>query len=217
MKRFLLADDHHIVRTGLSLIIKDEFLNAEIDECGNGDCVWEKIQHTAYDLVILDITMPAMDSSRLLKNIFTLRPEQKVMVFTMSPVATYAKQYLAMGVNGFINKEAEPAEVKLAIVTILNNRKYVGSNMMHLLTDGNAGDQAVTPFDKLSNRELEIMQLLVEGKNVTDIAVMLFLHISTISTHKANIMAKLHVSNVVELTKLIQIFNDGRFESKKHM
>lgn len=207
MKRFLLADDHHIVRTGLNLIIKDEFSNAEIDECGNGDCVWKKIQQTAYDLVILDITMPAMDSPRLLKNIFTLRPEQKVMVFTMNPVAAYAKQYLAMGVKGFINKEAEPAEVRLGIVTILNNRKYVGSNMMHLL-EGDAGTRAGTPFDNLTIRELEIMNLLVEGKNVTDIAAMLFLHISTVSTHKANIMAKLNVSNVVELTKLVQLFNN---------
>jgi DNA-binding NarL/FixJ family response regulator len=208
MKRFLLADDHHIVRTGLNLIIRDEFLNAEIDECSNGDCVWKKVQHTAYDLIILDISMPAMDSPRLLKNIFTLRPEQKVMVFTMNPVAAYAKQYLAMGVKGFINKEAEPVEVRLGIVTILNNRKYVGSNMMHLLTEEDAGKQADTPFANLSIRELEIMNLLVEGKNVTDIAAMLFIHISTVSTHKANIMAKLNVSNVVELTKLVQLFNN---------
>src|ERR1044072_1652923 len=110
MKQFLLADDHHIVRTGLSLIIKDEYSNAVIDECGNGDCVWKKVQQTEYDLVILDITMPAMDSLRLLKNIFTLRPQQKVMIFTMSPVAVYAKKYLALGVKGFINKEAAPTE-----------------------------------------------------------------------------------------------------------
>lgn len=207
MKRFLLADDHHIVRTGLSLIIKDEFSNAEINECGNGDCVWAKIQYTAYDLVILDITMPSMDSSRLLKNIFTLRPEQKVMIFTMSPVAAYAKQYLAMGVKGFINKEAEPAEVRLAIVTILNNRKYIGSNMMHLLTDEEASERAGAPFHKLTIRELEIMNLLIEGENVKDIAAKLFLHISTVSTHKANIMTKLNISNVVELTKLVQLFN----------
>jgi two-component system, NarL family, invasion response regulator UvrY len=206
MKQFLLADDHHIVRTGLSLIIKDEYSNAVIDECGNGDCVWKKVQQTEYDLVILDITMPAMDSLRLLKNIFTLRPQQKVMIFTMSPVAVYAKKYLALGVKGFINKEAAPTEVRLGIVTILNNRRYLGSDMMHLLNEEGEGDQAVSPFESLSIRELEIMNLLVEGKNVSEIAALLFLHISTVSTHKANIMTKLHVSNVVELTKMVQLF-----------
>jgi two-component system, NarL family, invasion response regulator UvrY len=206
MKRFLLADDHHILRTGLALIIKDEFSDAEIDECSDGDRAWEQIQHTEYDLVILDISMPAMDSRRLLKNIFTLKPHQKVMIFTMSSVAIYAKQYLAMGVKGFINKEAKPSEVRLGIAAILNNRKYLGSDMRHILTLGDIGNQASTPFDNLTIREVEIMNHLVEGKNVKEIAEKLFLHISTISTHKAKIMLKLDVSNAVELTKKVQQF-----------
>jgi DNA-binding NarL/FixJ family response regulator len=207
MKRFLLADDHHIVRTGLGLIIKDEFSNAEIDECSNGDCVWKKIQRAAYDLVILDITMPATDSLRLLKNIFSHRPDQKVMIFTMSSAAIYAKKYLGLGVKGFINKEAEPSEVRQGIVAILNNRRYLGPDMKHILTWGDVDNPSITPFDSLTTRELEIMNHLVQGKNVSEIAEILFLHISTISTHKANIMVKLDVSNVVELTKLVQLFN----------
>lgn len=207
MKRFLLADDHHIVRSGLGLIIKDEYSNAAIDECSNGDCVWKKIQQAEYDLVILDITMPGMDSLTLLKNIFTRKPQQKVMIFTMNPVAVYAKRYLALGIKGFVSKEAEPMEVRLAIVSILNNRKYLGADMKHILTGQDIDNETGSPFDSLSIRELEIMNLLVEGKNVSEIAGMLFLHISTVSTHKANIMAKLNVSNVVELTKMVQIFN----------
>ena len=206
MKKILLADDHHIVRTGLSLIIKDEFSDAEIDECRNGDCVWKKIQLANYDLVILDITMPGTDSLRLLNNIFTHNPDQKVMIFTMHPVAIYAKKYLGLGVKGFINKEAEPPEVRHAIVAILNNRRYLGADMKHILTWEDVDKQSITPFDSLSIRELEIMNHLVEGKNVSEIAETLFLHISTISTHKANIMAKLDVSNVVELSKLVQLF-----------
>jgi two-component system, NarL family, invasion response regulator UvrY len=206
MKKFLLADDHHILRTGLALIIKDEFFDAEIDECSNGDCAWEQIQQTEYDLVILDISMPAMDSRRLLKNIFTLKPHQKVMIFTMSSVAIYAKQYLALGVKGFINKEAKPSEVRLGIAAILNNKKYLGSDMRHILTLGDIGNQASTPFDNLTIREVEIMNHLVDGKNVKEIAEMLFLHISTVSTHKIKIMSKLDVSNVVELSKKVQQF-----------
>ena len=206
MKKFLLADDHHIVRTGLGLIIKDEFSDAEIDECNNGDCVWKKIQRAEYDLAILDITMPATDSLNLLKNIFTYKADQKVLIFTMSNPAIYAKKYLGMGVKGFINKEAEPLDVRRAIVAILNNRKYLGPDMRHILTSGDIDKLSVTPFDSLSIRELEIMHHLVEGKNVSEIADMLFLHITTISTHKANIMKKLDVSNIVELSKMVQLF-----------
>ena len=209
MKKILIADDHHIVRTGLGFIVKDEFSDAEIDECSNGDCVWKKIQSAAYDLVILDITMPGTDSLRLLNNIFTFKPDQKIMIFTMSPVAIYAKKYLGMGVKGFINKEAEPTEVRHAIVAILNNRRYLGPDMQHILTSEDIDKQSITPFDSLSIRELEIMHHLVQGKNVSEIAGMLFLHISTVSTHKANIMAKLDVSNVVELNKMVQLFGGG--------
>jgi DNA-binding NarL/FixJ family response regulator len=207
MKKILLADDHHILLTGLAVIVKDEFSNAEIDECSNGDCVWKKIQTTDYDLVILDITMPGTDSLRLLKNIFALKPDQKVMIFTMSSVAIYAKQYLSMGVKGSINKEAKPSEVRLGIVAILNNRKYLGSDMKHILTSENIHGTS-TPFDNLTFRELEIMNHLVGGKKVKEIAEMLLLHISTISTHKAKIMSKLDVSNVVELTRKVQLFNN---------
>jgi DNA-binding NarL/FixJ family response regulator len=109
-------------------------------------------------------------------------------------------------VKGFINKEAEPSEVRQGIVAILNNRKYLGPDMKHILTWEDVDKQSITPFDSLTIRELEIMNHLVEGKNVSEIAEILFLHISTISTHKANIMVKLNVSNVVELTKLVQLF-----------
>jgi DNA-binding NarL/FixJ family response regulator len=206
MKKFLLADDHHIVRTGLALIIKDEFSTAEIDECSNGDCVWKKIQSAEYDLVILDISMPATDSLRLLKNIFTYKADQKVLIFTMNSPAIYAKKYLGLGVKGFINKEAEPLEVRRAIAAILNNRRYLGPDMSHILTSGDIDKLSATPFDSLSIRELEILNHLVEGKNVSEIADMLFLHITTISTHKANIMKKLDVSNIVELSQMVKMF-----------
>lgn len=208
MIKFLLADDHHVVRRGLGLTIKDEFSTAVIDECSNGNCVWKKIQRTEYDLVILDITMPAMDSLLLLKKIFAYKPEQKVMIFTMSSAAIYAKQYLALGVKGFINKEAEPLEIRHGIAAILNNRNYLGPDMKHIITSENKDTQASNPFERLTIRELEIMNHLVEGKNVKEIAEKLFLHISTISTHKAKMMLKLDVSNVVELTKMVQLFNN---------
>jgi two-component system, NarL family, invasion response regulator UvrY len=204
MKRFLLADDHHIVRTGLALLLKDEFLNPEIDECRNGDCVMKKVRNTGYDLVILDIMMPGTDSLHLLNHIFIHQPAQKVMIFTMCSAGIYAKKYLQLGVRGFVNKEAEPSEVRKTIAAILNNRQYPSTQ--YILTHNDPDNQSSTPFDKLSVRELEIMNHLVGGKNVSDIANILSVHISTVSTHKANIMQKLGVSNVVELTRLVQLF-----------
>jgi DNA-binding NarL/FixJ family response regulator len=209
MKKILIADDHNIVRTGLIFLIKEEFAQVEIDECRNGDCTWQKIRGSAYDLVILDISMPLTDSFMLINNIFSLRPEQKILILTMSSEDVYAKKYLQLGVKGFINKEAPPAEIRKAIVSILNNKKYLSSRLKDTLTREALEGLPASPFEALSAREAEIMHHLIDGKNVSEIARILSVHISTISTHKANIMQKLGVSNVIELSKLVQTFNNS--------
>ena len=206
MRRFLIADDHFIVRTGLGLLIREEFMQAEIDECRDGDGVWKKIQSSVYDLVILDITMPSTDSFSLLKNIFVLRPDQKILILTMSSEDVFAKKYLQLGVKGFINKETDSSEIRRAIVSILNNKRYLSPTMKDSLTREALEGRAQNPFETLSPRELEIMNHLIEGKNITEIAGVLSVHISTISTHKAKIMQKLGVSNVIELSKMVQMF-----------
>ena len=206
MNKILIADDHHIVRTGLIYLIKAEFLQAEIDECRDGNGAWEKIQANVYDLVILDISMPSTDSFTLLRNIFALRPSQKILILTMSSEDIYAKKYLQLGVKGFINKEASPAEIRKAIVCILNNKRYMSSRIKDTLTIEMLDEEAKSLFDTLSPREMEIMNHLIEGKNVSQIASMLSLHISTVSTHKANILHKLGVANVIELSKLVQMY-----------
>ena len=206
MKKFLIADDHFIVRTGLAVLLKEEFIQVEIDECRDGDSVWDKIQTSEYDLAILDIFMPSTDSFSLLKNILALRPHQKILILTMSSEDVYAKKYLHLGVKGFINKEADPSEIRRAIVNILNNKRYLSSRMKDVLTHEVLEGKSQNPFEILSPRELEIMNHLIDGKQVSEIAGILSVHISTISTHKAKIMRKLGVSNVIELSKMAQMF-----------
>ena len=108
--------------------------------------------------------------------------------------------------KGFINKEADPFEIRRAIVSILNNKRYLSSRMQHVLTHEVLEGKTENPFETLSIRELEIMNQLVDGKNVSEIAVMLSVHISTISTHKAKLMQKLGVSNMMELSRMVQMF-----------
>jgi DNA-binding NarL/FixJ family response regulator len=205
MKRFLIVDDHFIVRTGLCVLIREEFMQAEIDECRDGDSAWAKIQASVYDLVILDISMPSTDTFSLLKKIFMLR-DQKILILTMSSEDVYAKKYLDLGVKGFINKEAGPTEIRRAMVSILNNKRYLSPRMQDKLTTEVLEGRTQNPFETLSPRELEIMNHLIDGKNVSETAHILSLHISTISTHKANIMHKLGVSNIIELSRMVQMF-----------
>lgn len=208
MKRILIADDHTIVRTGISVLIKAEYLNAQIDECSEGDCAWKRIQTAQYDLFVMDLNMPGTDSVNLLKNIFSLQPQLKVLILSMSSEEIYAKKYMQLGVMGFINKEADTTEIRKAITTVLNNRKYMSPVLQEIIAreaiEGTSGNSL---FENLSIRELEVMTHLVEGKNVSEIAEVLSIHISTVSTHKANILQKLKVGNVIELTRIVKRFD----------
>jgi two-component system, NarL family, invasion response regulator UvrY len=203
LKKFLIADDHSIVRTGLSFLIKSEYISVQIDECNDGDSAWKMIEATEYDLVVMDISMPGTDSVNLLKNIFTLQPELKVLIVSMNSEEIYAKRFLQLGVMGFINKESDDLELRKAIVSVMNNRKYMSAKLQEMIAgEGMEGRS----FENLSTRELEVMTHLVGGKNVSEIAGILSIHISTVSTHKARILQKLKVNNVVELTQVVKQF-----------
>ncbi len=152
----------------------------------------------------MDISMPNTDSVSLLKNIFTLQPQVKVLIVSMNSEEIYAKRFLQLGVMGFINKEADALELRKAIVSVMNNRKYMSAKLQEALAcEGNEGPS----FETLSARELEVMTHLVGGKNVSEIADILSIHISTVSTHKARILQKLKVNNVVELTQVVKQFD----------
>ena len=152
--------------------------------------------------------MPGTDSVSLLKNIFTIQPQLKVLILTMSSEEIYARKYLQLGVKGFINKGADTPEIRNAIANVMNNRIYVSTKLQESLTrDAIKGATHSSLFEILSVRELQVMMHLLEGKNVSEIANLLSIHSTTVSTHKGNILQKLKVSNVMELSTLVKRFD----------
>src|SRR5262249_2350725 len=133
----------------------------------------------------------------------------KVLIITMSSEDIYARKYLQLGVRGFITKEAPPAELRKAIATVMDDRLYMSPRVQELINRDTLGERSRNPFDSLSSRELEVMAHLVEGKNISEIADILSVHTSTIGTHKARIMKKLGVKNVLELNKIAILFNNA--------
>jgi len=210
MKKFLLADDHFIVRTGISLLIRQEYHHAAIDECADGYTVMEKMAKQAYDLAILDLAMPGPVSTSLLKDILAIRPQQKILILSISPAEIYAQKYLHLGVKGFIDKTAGPVELSGAIRTVMNNKRYFKPGMKDIPVTENPGVKQQSPFEQLSDRELDVLPYLLEGMAVSTIARVMCLHTSTIGTHKARIFEKLGVSNLVELNRLAKLFPTTR-------
>lgn len=206
MPQLLLVDDHSIVRTGLRLVIEDFLSHAKIDEAENGDAAFQKIKNHDYDLVVMDVNMPQTDSFGTLQTILALKPKTKIIMFSMNAEEVYAKRYLKLGAMGYLRKDAPNEEIKKAISTVLNNRRYVSPELNEkLLNDLQSKSKSENPFDKLSPREFEIVQHLSQGDSVAEISHKLNLHTSTIGTHKARIFEKLQCHNIIDLTNLAKI------------
>jgi DNA-binding NarL/FixJ family response regulator len=206
MPEILLVDDHSIVRTGMRLVIEDFLPHTKIDEAENGDAAFQKIKNHNYDLVVMDVNMPQTDSLGTLQTILAFKPSTKIIIFSMNAEEVYAKRYLRMGAMGYLRKDASNDEIKKAITTVLNNKRYISAELNEkLLTDLQSKKTSENPFDKLSPREFEIVQHLSQGDSVAEISHKLHLHTSTVGTHKARIFEKLQCHNIIDLTNLAKV------------
>jgi len=207
MKKFLLIDDHVVVRSGIKILLSEIYKPSQIDEAHDGDSALAKVKDNNYDLVMLDIQMPNTDTFGLMEYFRVKYPTLRVLVFSMSPENIYAKRFLKAGAKGFISKDAPLEEIKKAINQVLNNGRYISEAMIDTLAESGGKDKDGNLFNTLSAREFEIVSLLLNGQTVSHIANTLHLQVSTIGTHKARIFEKLKVSNILELKELANTYN----------
>lgn len=207
MKRFLLIDDHVVVRSGLKFILSDLFKPCEIDEAEDGDTAVAILKERKYDLVMLDIKMPNTNSIQLMEYFKITYPSLKVLIFSMNSESIYAKRFLRAGAQGFVNKDAPLDEVVKAINQVLSGKKYISETMMELLAEFGISNKEEVLFNSLSPREFEIVSLLLKGDSLSHIAQSLNLQTSTVGTHKARIFEKLKVTNLLELKELSNMYN----------
>ena len=201
MKKFLLIDDHLVVRSGIKLLLTDMYKDVEISEAKDGDSATVLLKEAAYDLITMDVQMPNTDSFALMEYIKNEYPKAKVLMFSMSPESIYAIRFIKAGAKGFISKSAPLEEMKIAIEKVINDKKYFSEEVLMELTEGDAGGNN-NLFDLLSPREFEITQMLLKGKTISHIAEDLSLGLSTVGTHKGRIFQKLKVTNLLELKEL---------------
>jgi DNA-binding NarL/FixJ family response regulator len=207
MKKFLLIDDHVVVRSGIKILLSEIYKPSEIHEAHDGDSALEKVKQNTYDLVMLDIQMPKTDTFGLMEFFKIKYPELKVLIFSMSPENIYAKRFLKAGAKGFLSKDAPLEEIKKAINLVLNDKKYISESLMEILAESSGKENDGNLFNTLSAREFEIVSLLLTGQTISQIGNTLHLQVSTIGTHKARIFEKLKVSNILELKELANTYN----------
>ncbi len=207
MQKFLLIDDHVVVRSGIKLLIANMYADSEIHEAKDGESALAFVQNNDYDFVMLDVQMPNTDSYALMETFKSNYPSLKVLVFSMNSENIYALRFIKAGAKGFISKEAPMDEVKKAIDLVLNGKKYISEEMLFVLAEGSGNSSESNPFNSLSAREFEIVSMLLNGKTISVIASDLNLGISTVGTHKGRIFTKLKVTNLLELQDLANSYN----------
>ena len=199
MKRIILADDHSFIRLGLIQILKDEYPAAEIKEVSDGETLIKEVTLHDWDLVISDLDMPGRSGLEALEQIKLIKPKLPVLILSIFTNDLYAIRVLKAGASGYINKNAAPYELIIAIQRIALGKKYITPDIAEKLLDHL--DPSKKPHELLSNREFEIFKLLAMGKTLTQIAESFSLALTTISTHRSHIMEKLGLSTNAELVR----------------
>jgi DNA-binding NarL/FixJ family response regulator len=161
----------------------------------------ETVQRESPDLVIVDITLKNSSGLDLIKNIKTQSPKLPILVLSMHEEALYAERVLRAGANGYITKNQQPAEVLTAVRRILDGEIYVSEKMashfLRSLASGNKG--AAHSVDRLTDRELEVLEMIGRGKTTRETAAELDLGVATIDTYRARIKEKMNFNNAAEL------------------
>lgn len=200
--KILLVDDHNVVISGLKLLIKSELLKASTTEALLGDNVFDILKKEKFDLAILDLKMDDRIRLDIIRHIVDFYPQIKILVFSAFAEEIFALRLYKMGVQGFISKKEPIEEIGNAMQTVLNGKIYYSERSKELLLENLKGPKTTNVFDKLSNREMETMMLLIKGRNLKEIETVLNITKSTASTYKKRIMSKLNVANTMELFDL---------------
>jgi DNA-binding NarL/FixJ family response regulator len=193
MIQVLLADDHAIIRDGLKQIISFVSDMNVAGEAENGDEVLQKVRSLSLDVLVLDMSMPGKSGIALIQQLKAIRPELPILVLSMHQNSQYAVQAIRAGASGYITKNAASNQLIEGIRKVASGASFISSLVAEKLIKQLHRPETDLPHARLTAREFQIFQLLVEGHTVNDISRTLTLSNKTISTHKANILQKMEI------------------------
>ena len=197
--RILIADDHELLRKGLQELLRRGFPGAAFGEARDADQVLEKVRKHSWDVIILDITMPGRSGLDALKDVRIQQPRVPVLMLSMHSEREYGKRALKAGASGYLHKDSAPDQLIGAIRKVLGGGRYVSPALAERLALDLHPESERPAHERLSNREIEVLRLLASGKSVSQIADILHLAVTTISTYRARILEKMKMASTAEL------------------
>lgn len=204
----LIADDHPLIQQYLTQVLVR--LNPECEILTSNTMIKtiQLIKSKPVDLLLLDIMLDdgiSIGSIDLLKR---LQPNMKILVLSTYSADAYGNRAILLGADGYLDKKVPLSELVIAIKTVISGQKYLRKDLIYNLAFSNKNTNFdKSPFELLTNREFEIVILLLQGKSISEIGTAINLQRSTVSTHKMKILEKLNVTNLLELQALASKFN----------
>lgn len=200
MIKVLLADDHTVVRDGLRMLLENEKDIRVIGMTGHGKEVVAQAIHLQPDVIVMDIAMPEIDGIEATRQIREKVPNIQVLILSMYLNTEYVHRALRAGALGYLLKESAGEKVVEAIREVHAGQRFLSDKITDIMVSGYL-QEATDPFAKLSRREREVLQLVVEGNKIAIIAKMLSLSPKTVETYRGRIMQKLEIDDTVQLIR----------------
>ncbi len=204
--KVLLAEDHTIVRKGIRSLLDDDKDIEVVDEAEDGREAIEKAEKLQPDVVVMDITMPGLNGLEATRQIKKHFPEIKVLILSMHANEEYIFQTLRAGASGYLIKKAAPRDLILAIQAAKRGESFLSPSISRTVIEeyikkAEKTNEEEGPFERLTDREREVLQLIAEGYSNREIADKLYISTKTVETHRSHLMEKLNINNVADLTK----------------
>ncbi|MDF3057146.1 MAG: two component transcriptional regulator, LuxR family [Rariglobus sp.] len=203
-RRIFLVDDHPITRQGVVVLINQE---PDLEVCGEADSApkaFDLLQKSKADLAVVDISLKTTSGIELTKNLKVLLPDLPVLIMSMHDESLYAERALRAGAKGYVMKQEASDNILIAIRRILDGELYLSEKMkekmLHRLVH-NRKDEVVFSIDTLSDREMEVFQLIGNGFSTRQIATKLNLSVKTIDSYREHLKLKLHIEKGADLVR----------------
>ena len=201
--RIMLVDDHPIVRRGVSDILAAAFPQAYINEVGSGTEAMALARSQAWDIVILDLTLPDGSGLDVLKKIREAQSRLPVLILSMHTADQFARRAIAAGASGYLTKDTADEELVTAVTRLIRGGKHFGPQVLEQVVMGMHPDHDDRPHERLSDREYQVLRMIGSGKTVSEIATELALSVKTVSTYRARVLEKMDMRTNAELTHYV--------------
>ena len=207
MIKTLLVEDQELVRTGVKALLTTAKDISVIGLASSGEEAIDMLKDVSPDVILMDINMPGIGGIEACRRIIQRFPSIKIIALTVHKDGPVPQQLLRLGVPGFISKSSSAEEMVNAIRQVVNGKKYFCTDVANNLAFSSILEGGVSPFEKLSQRETEVVSLILQGKTIQEMSDMLSISDKTINTYRYRIYEKLQIKNDVALTRMAVKFH----------